>query len=353
MDPELLLDPETKAESTAFKDFFSTDSRFQYEGLVGRGGFGTAHSVKYVDPKRPGLTRFLVKKSLNREDAEEMLDNEVLFLKKFKGAMHIVQFVDIKDNPLDKWEARWMVLEWISNGTLSQFIGKAKKVGLSRLPNRTLWRFFLCLIRALNGIAWPSDHRDSETYLETPLKNEPPSDIEHGDMHGGNVLLADFIPDGEHLFTPLLKVIDFGLSTEFPPEMMHSAGTAVERNLFDVGKLMVCLVTMERRSDVRHPTLRNNPLTTTIGKTQVQTMANKIFEAQYEWLDPDLRTLIALCLAMETQNRPSLHNLTHWLAKSVEVRDAKWYKDVAMESDETVNTLCRDILFNAEVTVPN
>lgn len=69
-----------------------------------------------------------------------------------KGAMHIVQVLDIHDNPLQRpgteelpvIEGHWVILEYLENGSIEKFINNTTESLRTRLPNRLLWRFFLC-----------------------------------------------------------------------------------------------------------------------------------------------------------------------------------------------------------------
>lgn len=76
---------------------------------------------------------------------------------------------DLPENPLDSASTidpnSWMVLEYLPLGTLRKFLTLAKlKIPLeNRLPNRLLWRLFLCckefLIWRLHIITYLPNHR--------------------------------------------------------------------------------------------------------------------------------------------------------------------------------------------------
>lgn len=76
---------------------------------------------------------------------------------------HIVQLVNIPDNPLedpllneDVDPDSWIIMEWLNHGTIGEFLMTAMAYLNSRgqkLPNRLLWRFFLCLIRGAIAMA--------------------------------------------------------------------------------------------------------------------------------------------------------------------------------------------------------
>ncbi|KAH6651876.1 hypothetical protein BKA67DRAFT_537725 [Truncatella angustata] len=158
------------------------------------------------------------------------------------GGKHTVQKIDIVSPP---WEhtpqavaagtgaegndimlqGPTVVMELLPNGTVEDFVTKAtyymETELIQHLPNRLLWRFFLCckdiqsnVVRMMIGMAFPHEQVAGEApQLEdfpAGLSTEGP--FTHIDLHIGNVMIGDFIPtEPEHEISPIMKLIDFGV----------------------------------------------------------------------------------------------------------------------------------------------
>ncbi|KAI1104615.1 kinase-like domain-containing protein [Jackrogersella minutella] len=327
---------------------FAKDSRFKDVSVVAGGGYGCTYRVKYEDSTRPDLKSFLIKRAHTYEKAREALIVEKEYISKMRGGMHIVQVVDILNNPLEihDFQDPWLALEWLPNGTLNQFIWHAREQNLGHLPNRLLWKFFLCLFRGLCGMAWPRNRQDNLVETEQPVPGVPPGNLQHNDLHRGNVMIGEFEPNGEHGTTPVLKIIDFGRSEELV--IAPGDTTAVQLNLYDIGKLMVMLITLD-------PTVKCNPLRPArvdyLGEF-ILTQANEIIRPRdptkpylYPWLDEWLTTIIALCMATDNDNRPTLQAMNTWLPYAVVNRHEGFYND-PQESDTRVSEVCHMCIFN-------
>ncbi|KAI0112363.1 hypothetical protein F4776DRAFT_674303 [Hypoxylon sp. NC0597] len=336
------------------KSYFSQDDRFIYRELIGAGQWGSAHRVQYLQNINGVMTvtDFVVKTAHDSALAVLQLDIEWQYLQRMRGGMHIVQPVSFPNNPLTQYnfDGAWIMLEWVANGTIGDFILKAQAHKVQRLPNRLLWRFFLCLIRACCGMAWPRNRQDDLQELEIPPPtdpNNPPAAILHGDFHTGNILLGDFEIGGEHAITPILKVIDFGLSDTNSSANGRAAGIATI--IWEVGKVMMKLVTLDIDCEEAPPT---DPVTIDYLGQNVQTRANPILPPfigapwPYPWLDQDLGTLIGMCMAVQSQL--TLQALSVMLSYAVNHRDANFY-GVAEESDNVVFSLCKQLIMSDAV----
>ncbi|KAK8875200.1 kinase-like protein [Apiospora arundinis] len=80
----------------------------------------------------------------------------------------------------------WLYLEYLEHGTLLRFVDMCIELQLYQIPNRLAWRFFLCLIRACVGMAYPPSFRMAGASWEVVQPNTTPEDHIHGDMHSGN-----------------------------------------------------------------------------------------------------------------------------------------------------------------------
>ncbi|KAI1102042.1 hypothetical protein F4804DRAFT_314338 [Jackrogersella minutella] len=333
----------------ALRECFSLDNRYNYRRMVAAGGFGSAHRVQYVNPDTQVVFDFLVKKAHDDDEAEEALMIEKNYLLPMRGGMHIAQLiVEIPDDPLEKaasfggLRGEWIFLEWVPNGTLYDFVEKARLIGVERLPNRLLWRFFLCLIRACCGMAWPRNRHDGMVELELPEPGEPLIGIAHNDLHTSNVLLGDFEIAGEHGITPILKIIDFGLSTD-STELEHE--DIKETNLWEVGKIMLQLITLDLDT-----TYATTPVTIDYLGQNVQTRANPILPpssgspSPFPWLDQWLATVVSLCVATQFDGVPTLQTLSVIVPYAVRERNGEFY-GVPEESDQAIRDLCQEILY--------
>lgn len=57
--------------------------------------------------------------------------------------MHVVKPLAIDPNPLVNLGVPYYITEYLQNGTLKLFVQRTRQAG-ERLPNRLLWRLFLC-----------------------------------------------------------------------------------------------------------------------------------------------------------------------------------------------------------------
>lgn len=276
---------------------------------------------------------------------------EADYIRSLRGGMHIVQLVDIHNDPLTQhnFEGEWLFLEWLANGTVGDFVWNARHQRVQRLSNRLLWRFFLCLVRGCCGIAWPRNRQDGLLEVELPVQGVPPSNLKHNDLHRGNVLLGEFSPHGEHGITPILKLIDFGFASDV--DRVDPDLTGVQSNLWYIGELMAVLITLDPFVDIAKPG-RGAFTTIDVVGERIQTNASPILPAwlgapnPYPWLDEWLATIVALCLASDRNQRPTLQTLTAWISYAIVERNAMFY-GVPQENDNTIKALCEQIILNA------
>ncbi|KAF3068344.1 hypothetical protein GL218_08420 [Daldinia childiae] len=290
-------------------EYFSSDARFDFVGFIAHGSYGSASRVRYKNPATGDWNNFVVKRAFSSEAAEEAMRLEKDYLMRFRGALHIVQILDVANNPLavNPVPGEWITMEWLPYGSLSDFIFKTKKKKVDHLPNRLLWRFFLCLVLG-----------------------EPPDDF-------------------EHTITPILKVIDFGNAGEW--SWIEFTGTTTHSNLWDIGKLMVSLIILDER-----------PYVVNLGLGEVAfpergilltTDADKILPldepgAPYPWLDPQLGKLVAWCLASEPADRPSLWDIGNEVGFAVGSKQAAAYPNRPEEENDNISQLWRRIVLDAD-----
>ncbi|KAI1086527.1 hypothetical protein F5B19DRAFT_478953 [Rostrohypoxylon terebratum] len=277
--------------------------------------------------------------------------------------MHIVQPHTIVDNPLlreptngmPKIEGGWLIVEYLQNGTLFNFIMKATDQDRTpkKLPNRLLWRFFLCLVKALIGLTYPLNLTGNPLVAEEIPHGFPAQSISHHDLHTANVMLGDVIMDPQHTITPALKLIDFGLAQRINPNWPKPSA----RDYADVAEIMISLIQMELF-----------PLAKYIGETywfqldddtQIETKAVQLvpgtpgYTNNSEWLDEDIRRLIIRMLAKDVSVQPVLRELDRVISKAVLERDQNFYDGAETESDEAVEKAWRDIVLLPNDPDPN
>ncbi|KAI1100440.1 kinase-like protein [Jackrogersella minutella] len=347
------------------KEYFVGNPRFDFRGLVAQGNYGSASRVQYNDPDNKSLDSFLIKKAFATEHAEKTMRTERDYLLKLRGAMHIVQLIDIPNNPLSQQGTskglmgEWVILEWLEHGTIGDFITKTRNKGVDRLPNRLLWRLFLCLIRACIAMAWPPNRNDGAVSSEVVRHDISASNIMHNDLHTGNVLLGSPPTDAEHTIAPILKFIDFGLAGEW--WWGENAPSGVESNIWDIGQLMIALITLERYVQIQRierPGHKPAMFASAAGGPEIETDGNAILpltgdESPFPQLDPLLRRLVCSCLATKPGDRPSLEDISYNVAQAVLDRDASFYPDHPEEQDDSISKLWLEITLYADTGPQN
>ncbi|KAI0138018.1 kinase-like protein [Hypoxylon sp. NC0597] len=329
-------------ETKLLKEYFSKDPRYEFKGLISQGHHAHTYRARCVDPEASGEIDLVVKKAINTQFSKEALRKERDYLKSFLGGAHIVKILNIEDNPLEKegFPGEWIILEWLPHGTIIDFVNYMRRHNIPRLPNRVLWRFFLCLIRACCSMAWPRNFTDGQEQLEFPIEGRELSGLAHNDLHGGNVLIGEFGSDIEHSITPILKFIDFGSTG---PPAGAGMGTGEQQNIFDIGALMMILIAVDPTINPRnHDTVDIRA----VGRNMTS-RASWIFrpnDERPEGLDEWLGDLVGACLAVDPLRRPSLQDLSDHVTYAVYHRDAKYYNNEYFESNIAIRTLCQLII---------
>lgn len=390
--------------------------RFVYQRCLGWGGYGLA-AVFDIRDENGQKIRGIVVKILLKND-EKLMEEEVAALKIHARSEHIIQLAETDRELLDQEEDPTVkaavtkrrqrkvakrrqreadsepqprpqiqvfpaiMLELLENGDLSNFITKVRERN-ETVPNRILWRFFLCLVRMCIGLAYPPDK--IEEYNDQPgpitetvpdrLKNNP-SRIVHFDMDPKNIFVGDFVGE-EHKLTPLLKLGDFGLATKIEDNKLDSyyerfrdwgklgflapeqfcldwdyiprgrnrtvrdhpiAGNyRWHTNLWGVGMIMECLVTL------CYPQIPPMPTESTSAKPKNKpkywTHGGHLLGEEYNHVDKQLRTAIMRCQAHFPEYRPKLHALEAFLLSRIK-------RDYADESDDSIADWLHMILYD-------
>ncbi|KAI1773351.1 hypothetical protein F4818DRAFT_443195 [Hypoxylon cercidicola] len=374
-------------------EYFAGDSdpRFKFWGMHNAGTTAITWKVSYrpfyssAEPSS-GDIQYLVLKT-----QKAVMDSGTSRSRALKWADHIVNMVNIPEDPLDassqrvrnKYWPAWIYLEWVENGTLSNFITRAKEL-YRTLPNRLLWRLFMCLIRMCIEMAWPPPGPENFGNPRSAIelsRNMRPTGIIHGDLHGGNVMFGAFVGstrNSEHDIAPPLKLIDFGDARDlnehserrrYLERFYRSRGGDEEdrdgdvtmddqdkpingydifraedqiepmgdtqgaaKNIFDIAKTMLQLTLLDMEVPLRRTSTMEYPAGPNwiINSAAVELLALDETTGAYKYhhdLDVDLRLLICQCLAEDPRDRPTLEQLEASVMDKIARRDFQFYKD--------------------------
>ncbi|KAI0880241.1 kinase-like protein [Annulohypoxylon maeteangense] len=291
-----------REEGPYLKNYFDTDPRFEFVGLLGTGASGGASRVKYNDPDNQSFNNFIVKRASARGLDQRALQAEEQHIRSMAGAMHIVQVLAFQNNPLE-------------------------------------------VIKSLIAMSWPENINASEQVSETiPADGRGDWWILHNDLHEDNIMLGDVLVDDEHRITPRLKVIDFGASIR----VNSSNRTRSWRDLAAVGELMLSLILLISLPILEHGEHNVAMFQPSPNEDEVETQAIELVplsgdEDEQPWLDPDLKLLVCKCLRTD-KNLPSLRDLDLEISAAVRERDAAFYEDDPEEQDAFIEKLWHDIV---------
>ncbi|KAI0016572.1 hypothetical protein F4780DRAFT_797708 [Xylariomycetidae sp. FL0641] len=361
--------------------YFEDDERFEFVSTLGVGSYGSASRVRYNDPVTNTQKNIVVKQAFSDETihgATHSLRVEREIYQRLRHSMHIARMLDIPGNPLESksqntgnaqatgsngrpdFPNEWLILEYLEHGNLEGFIYKAANSGIERLPNRLLWRFFLCLTRACIGMAkqdansgqgiwssdWPAKDPNNDTQvLETPEEGVEESVLVHADLHDGNVMIGEPPLDAEHTIAPILKAIDFGQAVDILP--CDELPTAAQDNIRDIGELMMKVILLGEFYQPQRTTFA-----LVRGGRRIATHAAQLLPLYgparpFPALDPWLGQLVCLCVACEPGERPGLAALLSDVEAAVRTRGPAYYNGAPEEADDAVAALWRAVVLDA------
>ncbi|KAI1317010.1 kinase-like protein [Xylariaceae sp. FL0255] len=369
--PQLQLDEKIgELGPLAFAEYVQKNfqSRYwEYEKLLGRGGFGIAVLMKQHDRLGPPGQRVAVKLARARGAAE--LKKEIDILKQLNGAAHIVSIQgscddlaqtvkDRRSGLLPKLngnsrqgvriltsflfesfvgvEGPAVALEYLECGdALGLYRKLANRKPRRNVPNRVLWSFLLCLARATTGIAYPIGAPIGSTPVteRIPLSgdqsNESP--LQHNDLFNRNIMLT--VSDGvqEHGIGAVAKLIDFGLAKD---------GGGSASNMLACAVILTGLITFRP--------LGNEPVIYKGSETRAGKLVgqNGIEPHPFPWLDPELRDILLRCLYLDIENRPSLREVLDIAEAAVLEKTATSFPNPVEETDEAVADFMQEFLLD-------
>ncbi|KAI0911828.1 hypothetical protein F4823DRAFT_635480 [Ustulina deusta] len=373
--------------------FDTRHPNFRFEKLLGSGAAGvvcrviesgTPGALRDGGADQPGCSRRLVVKRAIGVEGEEDLRNEIAVLKRLRGAEHIVRIIaghgDIEqvrpsgflNRSRDMLDTLWhtarrrptlgqqknqgtvydtllysfsgpaVMMEYLENGSLGTLLEKLKATNVL-LPNRVLWAFCLCVVRACIAHAYPPDgHEDAPNQLEGILMDRQPTMLGHGDIHAHNIMIGERSADfAEHNLVPSLKLIDFGRTQESEQEF--------ERMVYDLWLEILSLIT--RRDSAYLPNGQWFGFETRAVEIQHQDhnhcpMGNG---AAYPTLDQVLREFLAHCVSADRERRPSLQQMFVETYLNATKPAAAYQPYEALESDAAVEKVLASLLLDAQI----
>ncbi|KAI5866081.1 kinase-like domain-containing protein [Durotheca rogersii] len=351
------------------------EKRFELERIIGEGAWGVTFKMKIRERSAPShewrpMRRFVMKRSLTVA-ARQKIRREERVLRRLRGSVHIVQPYSLGDSVSARLMSRLgegtLLMEWIGNGLLHDVIHRAADWG-HPLPNRLLWRLFLCLCRMVIAMAWPPGGSGTVTpsveVLPIPNAggNRPPkSRLIHGDLNARNIMIGELEPQ-EHRLVPVLKLIDFGSSRDLPKGLNQPPDPAVKGNLLNIGQIMLTIVGGSHRGGAADMVVRDHGKEKTV-KSYARDLdgLNRLYKApasiaarhgeKVKNLDPDLRRLVVLSVASDVNERLDLEDLVaaveHYATAKTQAHYLG-YKYYANESDQSVARITRELILGAE-----
>ncbi|KAK7754922.1 RNA-splicing factor [Diatrype stigma] len=213
-----------------------------------------------------------------------------------------------------------IAMEYLENGSWLRLMQRVQAHRID-LPNRLLWSFFLC-----------SD-------------GSAPSTVEHGDLHLSNVMFGS--ADGrfaEHAIAPVAKFIDLGSMKE---------GVGVADNIIKIGTRMLNIVVRDQPRRLLRNTTTYNGIETHAFPILPSPTGQKSPNYLLPLLDPDLRDVIARCMAKQEADRPTLPELLRVAENAVRTKKAASYApNGARETDDAIAEVVRQIIYNAPPPPP-
>ncbi|KAK8091926.1 hypothetical protein PG997_002287 [Apiospora hydei] len=211
--------------------FATCPNNFEFQRFVGNGAGANAWLVRHRKQAGDQWDRIVIKTPLGIAASgydPDPLDigfgvNEFAQERKLLNTIrtrHLVRLIKFRrnDDPLRQNGApeffkKWIYLEYLPHGTLGELTRKCATHRVAHLPNRLLWRIFMCLIRACVAMAYvpdvPADRYDAN---EEPCAVHKKSvGYSHNDLHTDNIMIGDMLSDPddeEHSISPVVKFID-------------------------------------------------------------------------------------------------------------------------------------------------
>ncbi|KAI1743356.1 kinase-like protein [Xylaria scruposa] len=342
---------------------FEDGKYMKYNSVLGFGGFGIVTDWDILGADGNPYRSIAMKTAVDKEKQStiDALKREIWWTKRFTGSEHLIQLADLDEGVMkaaninDENTAGLpnMAMEKMGRGSLYLLM---KRLGYSSgfnndipndmrlmeyIPNRTLWQIFLCLTRAVIGMAYPSQDPLSRKNMSIRESTEgippgyPATRLVHCDIDVQNIFVADpkdYPPDDEHRWAPIIKIADYGCMVEwsdgwdqkqklkslwgkraykapeqFAPRCFVPFAMGPATNIYQIGQTMHDLITLKPiKFAQRMATYRtaNGLYFATHGW---RVLPDQDYNISDDWLNVDrgLRELVAGCMADSPLDRPS------------------------------------------------
>ncbi|KAI1128376.1 hypothetical protein F5Y10DRAFT_265145 [Nemania abortiva] len=400
-------DPRVRTVLRETKTIFNTVPSFSFDKLLGFGAGGVVCRVIERGPRKTksGVTksprRLVVKRAISAKAEAELL-TEIEFLKQLRGAEHISRMIASHDGSVpqpsgllnqslkavgmgigwvlggarsvqqkppqtpqhDNYDSIFkgikgplLIVEYLENGELRALLGKLMVTGIM-LPNRVLWAFCLCAVRACIACAYPPEGDDeTPNSLERIEPNQPREFLGHGDIHGRNIMIGNRgIDFREHSLVPPLKLIDFGRAKAEPLDynkMIHDLFLCPFELIGE--RLMQEILSLITRTMSWHHKVG--------GYRGFATYAIEILHrdeyncpegngGEYPTIDDELRHFLARCTATSLLPRPSLSQMFAEAYAGANKPASAYGPRAEAESDATIERILSQVLFDANIEAP-
>ncbi|KAI8631968.1 hypothetical protein F5Y19DRAFT_492897 [Xylariaceae sp. FL1651] len=188
----------------------------------------------------------------------------------------------------------------------------------------------------------------------------PKSRLIHGDLHARNIMIGELEPL-EHRIVPILKLIDFGMSRDVPVRNNEIPGLIEKTNILAIGKVMLGLIGGHERGGpgMMDVTDKGQQKSINTYATDLDGLSNKynaprnikaLHQDKLANLDPEIRSLVALCVAVKAEDRPDIEYLLSEIERNVQEKTPQYYhgyKYQANESDEEMKRIVERYMLNA------
>ncbi|KAI2464720.1 hypothetical protein F4781DRAFT_411942 [Annulohypoxylon bovei var. microspora] len=362
------LKAEQVEEVKRIKSLFKNETRFKFEKIIGAGARGFALEMRVIDQSGPSLikkqmARFVMKRATSKVH-EQTVKREIEILQRLRGAQNIQQLYRLPDDEGDLkatyLQGPTLFTEWIPNGIIRELL-EGRDDWSHPLPNRMLWRFFLCFCNMLVAMAWPPEGKEDAPSAKRELPPQDPSGdrpskstLRHNDLNIENVMFGDF-NSITHEHVPMLKLIDFGQASESSDSFTYTPEQAVKENMFRIAGVMLNLV--GGAIDMTNAGMMNMDVTVKGEKKTIRSRARDLDGLNPKWkapgrlinrhtgwmnnLDTDLRDLLVRCLAANATMRPDLEELFEDVQRNVTRKTQSSYIGKRWHNNESDSELLR------------
>ncbi|KAI0802115.1 hypothetical protein GGR55DRAFT_459252 [Xylaria sp. FL0064] len=371
-DGDCLLSQRAKALARETENAITRSRTWNFEKVLGNGSYGVTVLLSERNPFRSRRPRKVVLKRPLRGDAG--IDDFILearLLDTLRGHAHISQFINFAEDvtsfrqgnervkrmlkrilaafrkpqanlfgALSMSNGPALLLEYLENGDLLRIVEHTYH-HREQLPNRLLWSWYHCLVRACIAMTYVREEITPSIELEMLRTDQDHLRVVHNDIAARNVMVGDCDPlVQEHRATPKLTLIDFGLAHQLP---LGREKESERRNLKEVNTLMLDLINPRIRMNGRgiYPYECNG----------IRTIAGGLFdERRLSLLDPELRTLLAqsfrIAINGEPFRRPSLAETFERTRRGM-LKPPESYQSQIRESDDYIQARLQRLLLDA------